>query len=38
VTQEYCDTVGADGFAPDASSTVRLTKKLIGLTEESNSP
>jgi 5-methyltetrahydrofolate--homocysteine methyltransferase len=34
VTQEYCDTVGADGFAPDASSTVRLTKRLIGLTEE----
>jgi 5-methyltetrahydrofolate--homocysteine methyltransferase len=34
VTQEYCDTVGADGFAPDASSTVRLTKKLIGLTTE----
>ncbi len=33
VTQEYCDTVGADGFAPDASATVRLTKKLIGLTE-----
>jgi 5-methyltetrahydrofolate--homocysteine methyltransferase len=34
VTQEYCDTVGADGYAPDASATVRLTKKLIGLTEE----
>ncbi len=34
VTQEYCDTVGADGFAPDASSTVRLTKKLIGITKE----
>ncbi len=33
VTQEYCDTVGADGYAPDASSTVRLTKKLIGLAE-----
>ncbi len=33
VTQEYCDTVGADGFAPDASSTVRLTKKLIGISE-----
>ena len=32
VTQEYCDTVGADGFAPDASSTVRLTKRLIGIT------
>ena len=31
VTQEYCDTVGADGFAPDASSAVRLTKKLMGL-------
>ncbi len=34
VTQEYCDTVGADGYAPDASSTVRLTKKLVGITEE----
>ena len=31
VTQEYCDTVGADGYAPDASATVRLTKKLIGV-------
>ena len=34
VTQEYCDTVGADGFAPDANSTVRLTKKLIAITEQ----
>ena len=33
VTQEYCDIVGADGYAPDASSTVRLTKKLLGITE-----
>ena len=33
VTQEYCDTVGADGFAPDASAAVRLTKKLMGITE-----
>jgi 5-methyltetrahydrofolate--homocysteine methyltransferase len=33
VTQEYCDLVGADGYAPDASATVRLTKKLIGPTE-----
>ncbi len=33
VTQEYCDTVGADGYAPDASSNVRLTKKLIGIAE-----
>ncbi len=33
VTQEYCDTVGADGYAPNASSTVRLTKKLMGISE-----
>lgn len=33
VTQEYAYVVGADGYAPDASSTVRLTKELIGLTE-----
>ena len=33
VTQEYCDTVGADGYAKDANSTVRLTKRLIGLAE-----
>ena len=31
VTQEYCDHVGADGFAPDASSCVRLTKRLLGI-------
>ena len=31
VTQEYADSVGADGYAPDASSTVRLTKRLLGL-------
>jgi methylmalonyl-CoA mutase cobalamin-binding domain/chain len=34
VTQEYCEIVGADGYAPDASATVRLTKRLIGLTEQ----
>ncbi len=33
VTQEYADSVGADGYAPDANSTVRLTKQLIGLTD-----
>jgi 5-methyltetrahydrofolate--homocysteine methyltransferase len=32
VTQEYAEVVGADGYAPDASSTVRLTKELLGLT------
>jgi 5-methyltetrahydrofolate--homocysteine methyltransferase len=31
VTQEYCEIVGADGFAPDANSCVRLTKSLLGL-------
>ena len=32
VTQEYADISGADGYAPDASSTVRLTKALLGIT------
>ena len=31
VTQEYCDEVGADGYAPDANSCVRVTKQLLGL-------
>lgn len=31
VNQEYCDIVGADGFAPDANSCVRLTKILLGI-------
>ncbi|MBI5304984.1 MAG: corrinoid protein [Chloroflexi bacterium] len=29
VNQAYTDRVGADGYAPDASSTVRLAKKLL---------
>ena len=29
VTQEYADKVGADGYAPDASTAVRLAKDLI---------
>jgi 5-methyltetrahydrofolate--homocysteine methyltransferase len=33
VTQEYADLCGTDGFAPDASSAVRLVKQLLGLTE-----
>ena len=32
VTQEYCDIVGADGFAADANSCVRVTKQLLGMT------
>jgi 5-methyltetrahydrofolate--homocysteine methyltransferase len=31
ITQDYADLIGADGFAPDASSTVRLTKKLLDI-------
>ena len=31
VTQQYADTVGADGFAKDAGSAPRLTKELIGV-------
>jgi 5-methyltetrahydrofolate--homocysteine methyltransferase len=30
VTQEYADAVGADGYAADASATVRKAKELIG--------
>ena len=30
-SQDYADAIGADGWAPDASATVRLTKKLLGL-------
>lgn len=33
VTQEYADLVGADGFAPDASSAARLTKRLLEMSE-----
>ncbi len=31
VTQEFADKIGADGYAPDANSTVRVTKQLLGL-------
>jgi methylmalonyl-CoA mutase cobalamin-binding domain/chain len=29
VTQEYADAVGADGYAPDASATVKVAKRLL---------
>jgi 5-methyltetrahydrofolate--homocysteine methyltransferase len=29
VTQEYADAVGADGYAADASATVKRAKELI---------
>ncbi len=30
VTQEYCDEIGAHGYAPDAASAVELVQGLIG--------
>jgi 5-methyltetrahydrofolate--homocysteine methyltransferase len=30
LTQEYADSIGANGYAPDASSAVDIAKKLIG--------
>ena len=31
VTQEYCDKVGVDGYAPNASALVRELKALMGI-------
>ena len=31
VTQAYADQIGADGYAPDASSAVRRARELLGL-------
>lgn len=31
VTQEYCEKVGADGYAPNASALVRELKAMLGL-------
>jgi len=31
VTQAYADQIGADGFAPDASSATRIAKSLLGV-------
>ncbi|MHC4712111.1 MAG: corrinoid protein [Planctomycetota bacterium] len=30
VTQEYCDEIGADGYAPDAASAADLARELTG--------
>lgn len=32
VTQDYADKMGADGYAPDASATVRLARRLLAET------
>jgi len=31
VTQAFADKIGADGFAPDASSAVRKAKQLLAV-------
>jgi len=31
ITQDYADEIGADGYAPDASSAVRKAKQLLGI-------
>jgi 5-methyltetrahydrofolate--homocysteine methyltransferase len=31
ITQDFADEIGADGFAPDASSAVRTAKELLGV-------
>ncbi len=31
LTQEYCDEIGADGYAPDVSSAARKAKELAGV-------
>lgn len=31
VTQQWADEIGADGYAPDAASTVTLAKRLLGI-------
>ena len=31
ITQDYADEIGADGYAPDASSAVRKAKQLLGV-------
>lgn len=33
VTQEYADAIGADGYAPDASSAARLAQRLLAEAE-----
>jgi 5-methyltetrahydrofolate--homocysteine methyltransferase len=29
VTQEYADSIGADGYAPDASTAVEVAEELL---------
>ncbi|MDQ7096106.1 corrinoid protein [Desulfosporosinus sp. PR] len=36
VSQEYADTIGADGYAPDAGSAVELCKRLLASSSRAN--
>lgn len=38
VTQRYADEINADGYAPDAASAVTLTKRLLGVGVQEESP
>lgn len=33
ITQEYADEIGADGYSEDAAEAVKLTKRLLGITD-----
>lgn len=33
VTQEYADEIGADGYSEDAAEAVKLTKRLLGISD-----
>ncbi len=30
ISQSFADTIGADGYAPDATSAVRMARELVG--------
>ncbi len=33
ITQDYADEIGADGYSEDAAEAVKLTKRLLGITD-----
>lgn len=33
ITQDYADEIGADGYSEDAADAVKVTKRLLGITE-----
>jgi 5-methyltetrahydrofolate--homocysteine methyltransferase len=38
VTQQFCDDIGADGYAADAASAVELFKRLVAARKEARAP